>query len=212
MGSGGQGEDRVGLPWKRELEFGTGLVAQAAGGKHATADGTRNPKKSDGLLRHGRELRYQFIRVEKAHYPVTVLCQVLKISGSGFYAWMKRERQPRADREPQLLVMVRAIHTANEKAYGSRRMSQALRAAGEDVGRYQAGTLMKKAQIAVKQKKRFRVTTDSTPSYPVAPNRLNRQFDIDIPNTVWGGDITYVWTDEGWLYLAVVVWCILCDI
>ncbi len=84
-------------------------------------------------------------------------------------------------------------------------MSKALRAAGENVGRYQAGTLMKKAQVAVKPTKRFRVTTDSNHPYPVAPNLLNRQFDIDVPNTVWGGDITYVWTDEGWLYLAVII-------
>jgi len=64
---------------------------------------------------------------------------------------------------------------------------------------------MKKANVEVKQKKRFRATTDSKHNYPVAPNRLDRQFDIETPNTAWGGDITYLWTDEGWLYLAVII-------
>jgi transposase InsO family protein len=73
------------------------------------------------------------------------------------------------------------------------------------VGRWQAGTLMKKANVEVKQKKRFRVTTDSKRNYPVAPNLLDRQFDIEAPNRVWGGDISYLWTDEGWLYLAVII-------
>ena len=143
--------------------------------------------------------------VEKANYPVTLLCQVMEVSRSGFYDFMKRLQRPKDPQEQRLIVKVRAIHKANDEAYGSRRMSQALRADGEDVGRCQAGTLMKKANVEVKQKKRFRVTTDSKHNYPVAPNLLDRQFDIEAPNTAWGGDITYLWTDEGWLYLAVII-------
>ena len=143
--------------------------------------------------------------VEKANYPVTLLCQVMEVSRSGFYDFMKRLQRPKDPQEQRLIVKVRAIHKANDEAYGSRRMSQALRADGEDVGRCQAGTLMKKANVEVKQKKRFRVTTDSKHNYPVAPNLLDRQFDIETPNTAWGGDITYLWTDEGWLYLAVII-------
>ena len=143
--------------------------------------------------------------VEKANYPVTLLCQVMEVSRSGFYDFMKRLQRPKDPQEQRLIVKVRAIHKANDEAYGSRRMSQALRADGEGVGRCQAGTLMKKANVEVKQKKRFRVTTDSKHNYPVAPNLLDRQFDIETPNTAWGGDITYLWTDEGWLYLAVII-------
>ena len=143
--------------------------------------------------------------VEKANYPVTLLCQVMEVSRSGFYDFMKRLQRPKDPQEQRLIVKVRAIHKANDEAYGSRRMSQALRTDGDDVGRYQAGTLMKKANVEVKQKKRFRVTTDSKHNYPVAPNLLDRQFDIETPNTAWGGDITYLWTDEGWLYLAVII-------
>ena len=143
--------------------------------------------------------------VEKANYPVTLLCQVMEVSRSGFYDFMKRLQRPKDPQEQRLIVKVRAIHKANDEAYGSRRMSQALRADGEDVGRCQAGTLMKKANVEVKQKKRFRATTDSKHNYPVAPNLLDRQFDVETPNTAWGGDITYLWTDEGWLYLAVII-------
>ena len=142
---------------------------------------------------------------EKANYPVTLLCHVMEVSRSGFYDFMKRLQRPEDPQEQRLIVKVRSIHKANDEAYGSRRMSEALRADGEDVGRCQAGTLMKKANVEVKQKKRFRVTTDSNHDYPVAPNLLDRQFDIETPNTAWCGDITYLWTDEGWLYLAVIV-------
>ena len=136
---------------------------------------------------------------------MTLLCQVLEVSRSGFYDYMKRLQRPVDTREQRLIVKVRAIHKANHEAYGSRRMSKELRTDDEDVGRYQAGTLMKKAKVEVKQKKRFRVTTDSKHNYPVAPNLLDRQFDVEAPDTVWGVDITYLWTDEGWLYLAVVI-------
>ena len=108
--------------------------------------------------------------VEKANYPVTLLCQVMEVSRSGFYDFMKRLQRPKDPQEQRLIVKVRAIHKANDEAYGSRRMSQALRADGENVGRCQAGTLMKKANVEVKQKKRFRVTTDRKHNYPVAPN------------------------------------------
>ena len=108
-----------------------------------------------------------------------LLCQVMKVGRSGFYAFLKRLQRPVDTREQRLIVKVRAIHKANDEAYGSRRMSKELRADDEDVGRYQAGTLMKKAKVEVKQKKRFRVTTDSKNNYSVAPNLLDRQFDVE---------------------------------
>lgn len=150
-------------------------------------------------------MRYQFIQVEKANYPVTLLCKVMEVSRSGFYDFMKRGDKPLDQRAQRLIVKVRAIHRENEEAYGSRRMSEALRASGDDVGRYQAGSLMKKAEVEVKRKKRFKVTTNSKHKFPVAPNLLDRQFAVDAPDRVYAGDITYIWTDEGWLYLAVII-------
>ena len=90
-------------------------------------------------------------------------------------------------------------------SHGSRRMSEELRRKGLPVGRDQARTLMKKANIEVKTKKTFKRTTDSNHPFPVAPNLLSQEFVVDRPNTVWVGDITYLWTAEGWLYLAVAL-------
>jgi len=104
-----------------------------------------------------------------------------------------------------LITHAREIHRQNKGVYGSRRLSQALQSIGYPVGRYRARNLMLKAGITVKRTKRFKVTTNSKHKYPVAPNLLNRHFDVDRPNSVWASDITYLWTKEGWLYLATVM-------
>ena len=104
-----------------------------------------------------------------------------------------------------MLSQVRHIHKETRGTYGSRRMSEALKAAGYAVGRFRARSLMKKAGLEVKRPKRFKKTTDSRHKLPVAPNRLNQQFRVDQPNKIWCGDITYLWTLEGWLYLAVII-------
>ena len=100
---------------------------------------------------------------------------------------------------------VRQINGETRGAYGSRRTSERLRSQGHDVGRYRARSLMKKAGVSVKHRKKFRITTDSKHNLPVAPNLLNRNFQVDQPNAVWCSDISYLWTMEGWLYLAVVI-------
>lgn len=100
---------------------------------------------------------------------------------------------------------VRQINGETRGAYGSRRTSERLRSQGHDVGRYRARSLMKKASVSVKHRKKFRITTDSKHNLPVAPNLLNRNFQVDRPDTMWCSDITYLWTMEGWLYLAVVI-------
>ena len=107
------------------------------------------------------------------------------------------------DPDFELIAKVRQIHSDTRGSYGSRRMSGQLREDGYDVGRYRARSLMKKAGVSVKRRKRFKRTTDSNHKLPVAPNLLNRQFEVERPNTVWCADITYLWTIEGWLYLAV---------
>lgn len=140
-------------------------------------------------------------------WPVTVLCDVLAVSRSGFYDYLERCRLACVDAEEMaLLARVKAIHRASGGCYGSRRLAKQLQADGYAVGRCQARRLMKRAGVAVRRRTSRRPqTTDSRHGYGVAPNELARQFDVDQPNVAWVGDITYLWTQEGWLYLAVLL-------
>ena len=138
-------------------------------------------------------------------YPVTLLCRVMGVSRSGFYQYLKFGRGYIMDTNFFLISRVRQIHSSTRGSYGSRRMSKQLREDGHDVGRYRARSLMKKAGVAFKYRKRFKKTTDSNHKLPVAANLLNRNFSVDRPNAVWCSDITYLWTVQGWLYLAVII-------
>lgn len=151
-------------------------------------------------------MSYAFIIQHQETWPIAVLCEVLDVSRSGFYAYAQRQAASRRDQdEVALLARVRAIHTATRQSYGSRRMAKQLQAEGVPVGRYKARRLMQAAGVAVRHRKRCPVTTDSRHGYAVAPNLLARQFDVEQCDTVWAGDITYLWTADGWLYLAAVL-------
>lgn len=131
----------------------------------------------------------------------------MQVSRSGWYAYGCRQRQ-RRDEEPReaLLAQVRAIARETHYSYGSRRMAKQLQSEGISVGRYQARSLMRQANVQVERpRRRPPVTTDSHHSLRVAPNVLARQFDVAAPDQVWVGDMTYVWTDEGWLYVSVLL-------
>ena len=136
---------------------------------------------------------------------MNVLCKVMQVSRSGYYHWKRRGPSAREQERAQLIPRVRGLHQESKATYGSRRMAQELKALGFRCGKHKAGTLMKLAGVAAKQRKRFKATTDSNHQLPVAPNLLNRRFSVTTPNCVWVGDITYIWTSEGWLYLAVVI-------
>jgi len=129
----------------------------------------------------------------------------MEVSRSGYYKYLKKYHENKIDPDFELITKVREIHSETDSTYGSRRMSKQLRKDGNDIGRYRARSLMKKAEVAVKHRKKFKKTTDSNHNLPVAPNLLNRQFEVQRPNTVWCADITYLWTTQGWLYLAVVI-------
>ena len=118
---------------------------------------------------------------------------------------MKTDHNMKIDKDFGLLSKVRQIHSETGGAYGSRRTSKRLRSQGHDVGRHRARNLMKKASVSVKRRRKFRITTDSEHNLPVAPNLLNRNFQVDRPDAVWCSDISYLWTIEGCLYLAVVI-------
>ena len=151
-------------------------------------------------------MKYAAIAECQATWPVTVLCEVLEVSRSGFYAYLKRDDEAIDAAEMALIARVKAIHRSSGGCYGSRRMAKALQAEGFVVGRYRAKSLMKKAGVSVRRRTTRRPqTTDSDHRYQVAPNELARQFDVEAPNVAWAGDITYLWTREGWLYLAVLL-------
>jgi transposase InsO family protein len=145
------------------------------------------------------------VEAEKAYFPVRVLCQVLQVSVSGFYSWRKRGPSQRAREDEQLKVHIRAAHKASRGRYGSPRVQKELCAQDQHVGKKRVARLMKADGLAARRKRRFRRTTDSTHQHPVAPNLLDRQFTVDAPNAVWVTDITYIWTQEGWLYLAAIL-------
>jgi transposase InsO family protein len=149
-------------------------------------------------------VKYEFIRAEKARYPVALLCRCLKTTRSGFYAWLRRgSKRELVDR--QLLALIREIFLENRRAYGSRRVYQELRDRKVRCSRSRVERLMREAGITPPRRRRFRKTTDSDHALPVAENLLDRDFSSPAPNRRWATDITYVWTLEGWLYLAVVL-------
>ena len=150
-------------------------------------------------------MRFVFVRAEKARYPVTVLCRVLEVSRPGFYAWCDRPESKRAAENRALRVRIRAVHKASRETYGSPRVHATLAAEGTRVSRVRIAKLMRAEGLQVRRKRRFVRTTDSKHNLPVAANVLNRQFTPTEPNKVWATDITYIWTKQGWLYLAIVI-------
>jgi putative transposase len=140
-------------------------------------------------------------------WPVAVLCEVFEVSRSGFYAYLHRRATPPIDREDvELVARVKAIAAQTGQSYGSRRMAKQLQAEGFAVGRCKARRLMQEAAVVVRRPTHRRpLTTNSRHSYGMAPNLLARQFDVAKPDQAWVGDITYVWTAEGWLYVAVLL-------
>jgi putative transposase len=153
-------------------------------------------------------VKFAFVRDHRARWPVGVICRVLKISRSGFYASQKRLPCARDRRREQLLAKIRLVHQENRQLYGSPRVHRALLVEGQMVSRNTVARLMRRARIRAKSKRKFVPrTTDSRHEKPVAQNKLARDFTASAPDRKWLADITYVPTDEGWLYLAAVLDC-----
>ena len=140
-------------------------------------------------------------------YPVTLICRVMQVSRSGFYDYLRKYnvQGPVDPIQNALEARIKEIFNESKGTYGSRRMVKKLKSEGYDVGRYRIRNLMRKIKLKAKTPKRYKVTTDSNHSYTIAPNVVNRQFSADAPNKLWTTDITYLWTMEGWMYLAVVL-------
>ena len=154
-------------------------------------------------------MKYAFIQRNRRVWPIRVQCRVLGVSVSGYHQHLVRRRAMSGRRhlsDEALLVHIRAVYSENREAYGWPRIWRELRARGIRVGKQRVQRLMQQHGIRARGKRRFRVTTtDSRHQLPIAPNRLNRNSTVSAPNQVWAGDITYIQTDEGWLFLAVVI-------
>jgi putative transposase len=151
-------------------------------------------------------VKYLFIAHYKKTWPVGLMCRLLGVCRSGFYHYQKHTaNKPEDPAHQQMLYWARKIAEATDNSYGSRRMKKALNILGFPVNRDKARKLMKEAGVQVKHKKKYKVTTDSNHQQPVYDNLLERHFSPAQPDRVYAADVTYIWTREGWLYLAVVI-------
>lgn len=142
---------------------------------------------------------------ERQWYPVKLLCRALRVSPCGYYAWLRGRGRKREVADVVLLADIRRIHQDSDQNYGSPRVYRDLRIEGISVGKARVERLMRDNGITSVHRQKFKVTTDSDHNLPVAPNILAGRFEWDRPNQAWVGDITYISTDEGWLYLAVLL-------
>lgn len=150
-------------------------------------------------------MTFEFIDAEKATYPVLLLCAVLGVARSAYYAWRQRGVSAHARRDAELSVEIAASHRRNRGVYGCPRIHADLRARGIYVSRKRVGRLMRAQRIRATPRRRFAATTDSQHLEPIAPNVVQREFTASAPNQTWVSDVTFIPTRDGWLYLAVVL-------
>ena len=152
-------------------------------------------------------MKYAFIQQHTGSFGVSAMCRVLEASRSGFYAWRRRQDHPspRKQRQEQLDQQVAEAFEASKKRSGAPRLSLDLRAQGQQYNRKTVAASLKRQGLRAKAARKFKATTNSKHDLPVAPNLLQQDFTATAPNQKWVGDITYLWTEEGWLYLAVVI-------
>src|ERR1700689_2452189 len=174
--------------------------------ERAASHGARHFKKVDRDLCWSSEMRFRFIEDRRADYPVTILCDVLGVSPAGYYAWRARPESPRAAANRELVDEIKRVHRETNGRYGSPRVHAELRAQGRGASRGRIERLMRRHGIrAIMARPRRVRTTDSRHDFPIAANLLESNFIAAAPNRIWLADITYVETDQGWLYLATVM-------
>jgi putative transposase len=142
------------------------------------------------------------MEVMRLDYPLEILCRALEVSKSGYFAWLNRPLSKHAQDEARLEIEIRAAHERTRQSYGPERLQEELEGRGIEVGVHRIKRIRKKLGICCKQVRRFKATTNSKHTLPVAENLLNQNFTVDGPGVAWVGDITYIRTEEGWLYLA----------
>ena len=150
-------------------------------------------------------MKFAFVHAEKAHFAVTALCRVLGVTRQGYYAYVARSSSPRLEQEQTLRQRIRALHEESRGTYGSPRIRAALAGEGLHVGKHRVERALRSMGLQARTRRRFRVTTSANPAHTPANNTLARDFTAAAPDERWVTDITYVWTDEGWCYLAVIL-------
>jgi len=162
-------------------------------------------KKSHQHLFARKAMRYQLIAQHRQEYPITLMCRVLEVSVSGYYAWSKRPPSRHSREDAQLAEQVKTVFQANRRVYGSPRVHAELQDQGIKCARKRVARLMREQELFAQRPCHRTITTKSEPGAQLAPNLLQRDFSAEQPNTRWMADTTYIWTAEGWLYLAVVL-------
>ncbi|WP_254701823.1 IS3 family transposase [Roseovarius sp. THAF27] len=162
-------------------------------------------KKAATFFAKDKSMSFAFIEAEKASFPIRRMCHVLGVSQSGFFAWRDRSACHRQQQDMIHLAHIRTAFELSNGTYGSPRMHRDLVDEGLKIGRHRTARLMRENQLIARQKRRFKRTTDSEHAWPVAPNLVAQGFAADCPDRKWGADISYIWTAEGWLYLAIVL-------
>ena len=150
-------------------------------------------------------MKYAFITQHKNAWSITLMCNVLGVNRNGYYHYLKLQGKLSDPEHEEMIDWVRAIANNSKDTYGSRRMKKALNVLGYPVSRNKARKLMKEAGVKAKQRRKYKVTTNSNHKQPVFDNLLNREFEVSRPDQVYAADVTYIWTQESWLYLAVVI-------
>lgn len=150
-------------------------------------------------------MRYKLIDAEKEQIPISRSCHFLNVSVSGYYAWRSRGASKHQQQDMLLLAYIREFYALSHGTYGSPRMTIELQEAGFTVGRRRVARLMQENGLKARVTRRFKRTTDSHHTFAIAPNLLGQDFEATGPDQKWAGDISYIWTREGWLYLAVML-------
>jgi putative transposase len=150
-------------------------------------------------------VRFAVIDAKKARFPISALCRVLKVRRSGYYAWLGRDVSAREQEDQRLTVEIRTVFHENKKRYGSPRVCRELHSRGMRVCRHRVARLMRQHQLRARARRKFVKTTDSAHALSTPPNLLARDFTATAPDRVWAGDVTFLPTREGWLYLAVLL-------
>jgi putative transposase len=150
-------------------------------------------------------MKYRFISAHRETFKVGRMCKLLNVSRSGYYAWRKRPESRRSRENRALEDKIRVLHKASHGIYGSPRVHRDLVDAGVRCSKHRVARIMRNAGIRSRTKKKFKATTNSKHNLPVAPNLLEQNFTVEAPDRTWVGDITYIPTDEGWLYLAILL-------
>ncbi|WP_201606179.1 IS3 family transposase [Psychrobacter sp. JCM 18903] len=161
-------------------------------------------KKGDGVLCQAQLVKYALIKNNDLFFSITTMCRVLKVKPSSYYDWINRDISDQQIHRNHCELLVRAAHSETRERYGTDRLHAKLIEQGHDISLYMVRSIKEEHSIKCRRHKRFKVTTNSDHNKLVYPNILNQQFDAKRPNESWVSDITYIWTNEGWLYLAGV--------